>query len=176
TNPNLVWGVNGIQGGDATIGTISAEGGYTAPAKVPVPATVTVTVADRDDPTVSASASVTIVPPTSAEILAGSVSVAYQPVVTAVSPAAASRGSSDLAVTITGAGFSGVSSLNFLLHTTNDANITVTNLGSNSDGTQVTAVISIAASAVIGPRVVQVVTPSRTSTAAGIGGDLFSVQ
>ena len=211
-SPNLVWGVNGIPGGDATVGTISAEGEYTAPAKVPVPATVAVTVTDRDDPTISASASVNIVPRRSAVVMAGvsvsfaagprtvdknlvasvtvgfasppsptfletsAVSVSYQPVVTAVSPAAASRGASDLSVTISGAGFSEATSLSFLLKNATDSDITVTNLASNADGTQVTAVISIAASALIGPRVVQVVTPSGISTAAGTGGDLFSVQ
>ena len=40
---NLVYAVNGIAGGNAEFGTISAEGLYKAPAVVPVPNTVTVT-------------------------------------------------------------------------------------------------------------------------------------
>ena len=48
-------------GGDATHGTISASGLYTAPATVPSPATVTITAISQADPTKTATATVTIV-------------------------------------------------------------------------------------------------------------------
>src|SRR2546422_650487 len=60
---NVRWTVNGLPGGDTTVGTITADGLYTAPATAPTPSIVTVTAIHKDDPTDSASASVTIVPP-----------------------------------------------------------------------------------------------------------------
>lgn len=57
------WQVNGVSGGDATNGTISASGLYTAPAAVPSPATVTVTAVSQSDNTKSGSAAVTITGP-----------------------------------------------------------------------------------------------------------------
>jgi Protein of unknown function (DUF1565) len=61
TNDKAVtWQVNGVTGGSATAGTISAAGVYTAPAKVPSPASVTVTAVSQAKTSVSASATVTI--------------------------------------------------------------------------------------------------------------------
>ena len=60
----LNWQVNGQAGGDiATVGMITSDGVYTAPATVPNPATVTVTAVLQSDPTKSGSASVTIMAP-----------------------------------------------------------------------------------------------------------------
>jgi hypothetical protein len=63
TTPGVTWSVNGATGGNATVGTISAQGVYTAPATVPSPATVTVTAASIQDPNQTASAQVTITAP-----------------------------------------------------------------------------------------------------------------
>src|SRR5258708_11606925 len=60
-NTAVNWEVNGVVGGTASTGTISASGTYTAPAQVPNPAKVTVTVVLQADATKSASAAVTIV-------------------------------------------------------------------------------------------------------------------
>src|SRR6266852_8069323 len=54
------WSVNGVPGGNNTVGTITPSGLYTAPANVPNPPTVSVTAALHADPTRSGSASVTI--------------------------------------------------------------------------------------------------------------------
>src|SRR5256885_6506956 len=43
TNKAVTWRVNGITGGNTSVGTISTTGVYTAPATVPSPAIVTVT-------------------------------------------------------------------------------------------------------------------------------------
>jgi serine protease len=59
-NTQVTWQVNTITGGNATLGTISTAGLYTAPATVPSPATVTVTAISLADSTRSASAMVTI--------------------------------------------------------------------------------------------------------------------
>lgn len=58
------WSVNGVVGGNATVGTIAAGGAgtelYTAPSVPPIPPTVTVTATSMADGSRTASASVTI--------------------------------------------------------------------------------------------------------------------
>jgi|HubBroStandDraft_6_1064221.scaffolds.fasta_scaffold02109_6 hypothetical protein len=60
----VAWSVNGVAGGNATLGTIVVNGAtsavYTAPTAIPSPATVTVTAASLADPTKAGSALVTI--------------------------------------------------------------------------------------------------------------------
>jgi serine protease len=63
TTPGVTWLVNGVLGGNSTLGTISAQGVYTAPATVPSPPTVVVTAASIQDPTRTADADVTITAP-----------------------------------------------------------------------------------------------------------------
>src|SRR6266478_1446648 len=64
TNMAVNWQVNGVAGGNATVGTITTGGLYTAPSTVPNPATVTVTAVSQADTTKSGPASVTIQAPT----------------------------------------------------------------------------------------------------------------
>ena len=59
-NSAVTWSVNGVAGGNATVGTINATGWYYPPVTVPSPATVTVTAASVQDSTVSGSANATI--------------------------------------------------------------------------------------------------------------------
>ena len=61
-NNAVQWSVNGITGGDRTLGAISESGLYTAPSAAPSPNTVTVTATSQADTSESASASVTITP------------------------------------------------------------------------------------------------------------------
>jgi serine protease len=68
SNTAVTWSVNGVAGGNATVGMISAAGLYTAPAAVPTPATVTVTATSAADTTKSASAQVTITAPITVSI------------------------------------------------------------------------------------------------------------
>ena len=56
----VFWKVNGIAGGNSTVGTISSNGLYTAPNTKPSPSQVTVSAVSAADPTKSASASVSI--------------------------------------------------------------------------------------------------------------------
>ena len=58
---SVIWKVNGIMGGNSTIGTISTSGLYKGPSTVPNPHTVTVTAVSVADSTKSASATVSIV-------------------------------------------------------------------------------------------------------------------
>ncbi len=64
TNVTLQWSVNGVIGGNATTGTIDANGNFTAPSSVTPGTNVVVTVADASAPTTNyASAVATIVAP-----------------------------------------------------------------------------------------------------------------
>lgn len=51
-NPNrtLTWAVNGIAGGSANVGTITASGSYTAPQILPSPPAITITATSQADP------------------------------------------------------------------------------------------------------------------------------
>jgi hypothetical protein len=42
TNTSVTWSVNGIQGGNATVGTINPSGVYTSPGDLPASASVIV--------------------------------------------------------------------------------------------------------------------------------------
>jgi hypothetical protein len=64
TNTAVTWTVNGVAGGNATNGTISASGLYTAPASAPQLSTVTITATTVADPTVAKSLVTTLVAPT----------------------------------------------------------------------------------------------------------------
>jgi hypothetical protein len=57
---SVTWLVDGIAGGNASIGTVDKKGNYTAPLYVPIPPTVTVTAVANADETKSASAAVSI--------------------------------------------------------------------------------------------------------------------
>jgi uncharacterized protein (DUF1800 family) len=73
----VTWSVNGIAGGDITVGTVSAAGLYTAPAAVPVGA-VTVRATSVADPTKGAQASVTVQPPPPPVVAVSPATVAVQ--------------------------------------------------------------------------------------------------
>ena len=56
----VTWQVNNITGGNASVGTITSGGLYTAPDAIPSPASVTITAFISDVPSISGSAIVTI--------------------------------------------------------------------------------------------------------------------
>jgi hypothetical protein len=63
TNTAVTWQVNDVAGGDATHGTISDTGLYTAPNSVPNPRTVTIKAISKADTTQTATATVTVTAP-----------------------------------------------------------------------------------------------------------------
>jgi hypothetical protein len=77
TNTAVTWQVNGINGGNSTVGTISSTGNYRAPATIATQTTVTVKAISVQDTTKSATALVTLNPvavmisPLAASLLAG---------------------------------------------------------------------------------------------------------
>jgi hypothetical protein len=60
SNTAVTWQVNGVTGGNATVGTISTSGLYTAPATVPSSSTVLVKAISQADNTRSDTAQVTL--------------------------------------------------------------------------------------------------------------------
>jgi hypothetical protein len=63
TNTKVAWQVNGVAGGNSSVGTIDANGLYTAPSAIPSPNPVTVTAVAAADTSKTASSVVTITPP-----------------------------------------------------------------------------------------------------------------
>ena len=76
TNTAVTWQVNGVAGGNSTVGTVSSSGVYTAPGLVPSPATVTVTAVSAADTSKSGSAQVTVVQAISVSVAPGTAAVA----------------------------------------------------------------------------------------------------
>ncbi len=66
SNTAVTWQVNGTEGGNVSVGTISTAGAYTAPAAVSVQLVVTITAIAQADTTKTATATVTLNPPTTA--------------------------------------------------------------------------------------------------------------
>jgi hypothetical protein len=60
SDTGVTWSVNGVSGGNTTVGTIAANGAYTAPGDLPVPATVHVKATSQADATKFGSADLTI--------------------------------------------------------------------------------------------------------------------
>ncbi len=58
--PNVTWSVNGIAGGNATIGTISSTGLYQAPATLPSPSTLTISAISTTDSTISGTSALNL--------------------------------------------------------------------------------------------------------------------
>jgi hypothetical protein len=85
---SVIWSVNGVDGGNGTVGAIFSTGVYTAPAAVPSPATVTVQARSTVSPTSTGSAAVTVVP---------------NPALSSVSPSPLNVGS--FTITVNGTGF-----------------------------------------------------------------------
>jgi uncharacterized protein (DUF1800 family) len=62
-DPSVTWAVNGVTGGNASAGTISATGLYTTPATLPSPNNVKITATSVADTTKSSSATATLLNP-----------------------------------------------------------------------------------------------------------------
>lgn len=75
TNTSVNWSVNGVTGGNAQAGTISADGIYTAPIDLPTGGTVQVTATSQADASKSASAGVMVTSDISISVTPNVVSV-----------------------------------------------------------------------------------------------------
>jgi uncharacterized protein (DUF1800 family) len=140
-SPVFDWSVNGIIGGNASSGTISSTGQYTAPEFPPTPNSVSITAAESTDASKSANATLTLQNPA--------------PQVTAISPASIPVGA--FTVTVSGAHFAIGAAINF-----NGTALTTTRVSS----TQLTATGS-AASSEVGTASITVTNPNPGSIASG---------
>ena len=64
SSDTVTWEVNGVAGGNSTVGTISSDGTYTAPSTMPSAGVVTVAAVYQSDSSVQGTARVTFVTPT----------------------------------------------------------------------------------------------------------------
>jgi hypothetical protein len=203
----VTWRVMGLVGGNATLGTITPAGTYTAPSTPPPVQPVPIEAVLTADPTQIATASVRVVgqlsgleaaapvsvavtpsggpaasapvsvslTPQSSPASSGPVSVTRGPVVSGVAPTAGSPGTTDLAVTLSGANLQGASGVRFLRNGSLDTTLAASSLVPAGDGTSVSFSLAIGGSAATGARVVQVVTPQGTSTNFDLGTNVFTV-
>jgi YD repeat-containing protein len=104
------------------------------------------------------------------------VAVAVEPVITSVAPGTGTAGTPSLVLTLTGAGFTGATGVDFFRNNALDGAITVMTFSVNGAGTSATVEIAIAPGAPAATRVIRISTPSGQSTALGTGGNLFTVQ
>ena len=74
----VIWEVNGVPGGNLTVGQIDSTGFYIAPNALPSPPGVTVTATSQTDATQSATASVTVLPDTGAPSILSTTPTANQ--------------------------------------------------------------------------------------------------
>lgn len=126
----VTWSVNGIAGGNATFGTISATGQYLAPEFPPAQNSVTITAAETADPSISATAALTLQNPA--------------PQVTAISPASIPVGT--FSITISGAHFAVGAAINFngkALNTTRVSSTQLTATGTATSGEIGNATITV---------------------------------
>lgn len=224
----VVWAVDNIRGGNATLGTITPDGLYTTPRTLPTASGVTVTATHVEDPAVKGTASISLgagaescvarpvsvglapaptqaspwtaapvsialspgqanpwvgprvslarssTPTQATPLVAPSVALARAPVVLGIIPASGRVGSA-VSVTVTGTAFTGATSLTFERNGSLDSSLTTSNLAVSPDGTTATATATIASGATTGPRVVRIAVPGATSTAAGVGSNVFTV-
>jgi len=123
---------------------------------------------------VTAVLSVALADAHTASVVAAPTSVAVEPIVSAVAPLSGIPGTVT-SLTVSGRGLAGATALTFLRDNAADASVTATNLSVRPDGVRVIADVTIASGAPSGARVVRVVTPDGTSTAAGTGGNVFTI-
>ena len=100
--------------------------------------------------------------------------VTARPTISALNPSSEVHGKT-FTLTITGERLGGATALTFLKDGTPDAAITSSNLATNPAGTELTATVTIAATAALGARVVTVTTPEGTSDATPTNGNTFTV-
>lgn len=192
-NTSVIWSVEGIEGGTATIGTITPDGLYTAPSNTERLSMVTITARSNADSSksteakiylnveraISNSVSVAFEPQPQqpiqiGPILAPYVSIAVGPYISSISPKTNIQGS-NFTMTITGIGFSGASAVDFYLNGAVDPNITAFNIQVNPEGTQITADVFVSPAATIGIRFVRVTALSGTSQGYYAEGNIFTI-
>jgi hypothetical protein len=101
---------------------------------------------------------------------------AARPTITNLNPNSGVHGQTINLLTVTGERLGGATALTFLKDGIPDSAITTTNLSVNPGGTQLTATVTIVATATLGSRVVTVTTPEGTSDTTATSGNTFTVR
>ena len=190
----VTWRVNGVDGGNATVGTISATGLYTAPSVTPPVQPVPVEAVLTADPSQIARANVQVVgqaaglvsaaavslapPGTSIGVAAAPVTFTGGPTITGVTPATGAPGVTNLSVTVTGTGLtplSGSPPVQLLWNGAPDGTVTITAPTASPDGTQVSFVLTIGSGAAHGSRIVYVGTSHGGTSPFAVSGNTFTV-
>lgn len=193
TDQRVLWRLEGV--GAPVVGTLSSAGLYTVPSTFVDTAQVIVKAISMADPSKYATASVLVFPSApfgpytapqvsvgivqspspSGPFVAPQISVSLVPMIDTISPNSGAQGATDLLITLTGSGLSGATSLNFLRNGAVDTSITASNLTSNSEGTEATALLTISAAAPAGIRVIKITTSNGTSSGSATDGNSFNV-
>jgi hypothetical protein len=142
-NSTVNWSVNGVRGGNSTIGSVSDAGLYTAPNTVPTSSTVLVTATSVGDASKSASAKVNIAS-----------AVGSSPTVLSISP---TRGAPGDELTVTGENFGSV--LQTVVFSGPNG-LPIATLVAAESGTSLT--VKVPLEALSGPLIVQVPTSNGT--------------
>jgi hypothetical protein len=150
---SVTWGVNGVIGGNATVGSITSGGMYTAPVTVPSGGTVAVQATSTAAPTAVGSATVTIKTQT-----------VGKPTLSAIAPNSGAQGKS-FSVTLTGSSFQAGATVKI-----GGSGVSATSVSLIS-ASQISAVFVIAAGAATGGHNVTVTTSGGTS-----GAQVFTVS
>jgi hypothetical protein len=158
TSQSVTWAVNGVEGGNATVGVINTSGLYTAPTAVPAGGQVTIQATSTATPTAIGSATVTITSPVSAV-----------PVLSSISPASGTQGT-NVSVTLTGSNFTSGATI-----AVGGSGVTATSVTLVS-ATQIRATFVIATSAGTGGHSVTVTTSAGTSGAQTFTVNAAAVQ
>ncbi|HEX7551007.1 MAG TPA: IPT/TIG domain-containing protein [Candidatus Methylomirabilis sp.] len=123
------------------------------------------------------SGAVTVAPAPSQTALAvtSPLSVTGRPIVSGVAPTGGTPGSV-VSVTLTGANLQGAAAIQALRNGVADTTVTTTAVVAVPDGTSLTCTLTIGASAPLGARVLQVVTPQGRSIHYDLGANTFTVR
>ncbi len=105
-----------------------------------------------------------------------SVSSTMGPYIQTITPGSLSRGAT-ISLTISGVGLTGATALRFITASgAIDTALTVSNISINSDGSSLTASITVGAGAALGSRVVIIATPNGDSIGVDLGINKINVQ
>jgi YD repeat-containing protein len=188
----VTWGVNGIAGGSATVGTITSGGLYTAPGAAM--ANVTIQATSILQPSAFGQAQVRVRDPNNlgtvfsqgvsisrglpiTEYAPGqAVSVTTGPVVSAFNPSTLTRGTTTT-VTITGVNLGGASDVWFFnTNGTQDTSISIAGISVSADGTSLTVAITVPSGDSAGSRVVEIATPVGASSRQASSLNTIQIQ
>ncbi len=182
SNTAVVWQVNGVAGGAASSGTISASGLYTAPATISQSTQFTITAMAAADNSKTAKASVTVNPASSSQVIGVAISPASASVTTNATRqfSATVSGSSDQSVTWSVDGSNGgnatvgsisVAGLYTAPSVAGTHTITATSVADNTKNAKATVTVNAASAVVVSPASAAIAVSTTQQFTASISGN-----